>query len=199
MSISVSSSSTISRWSLSSYPFASAKSRDQRHVRQVGRVRGGRQLCHDARRSPGGKSARRGRVRRSRCIRRPKLYLQQGTIVFHLFTLTISRFAVLSFIIDTMNNRFFWLLVDRYSQGYMRQALYACKTCCSDKIRAAVCLACSFHCHEGHELVELYTKRHFRCDCGNTKFNGKQCNLEKVLDLSQDTFCTFYIRLYRVD
>ncbi|XP_011050924.1 PREDICTED: putative E3 ubiquitin-protein ligase UBR7 isoform X2 [Acromyrmex echinatior] len=67
-----------------------------------------------------------------------------------------------------------------YSKGYIRQALYACKTCCLDKIRAAVCLACSFHCHEGHELVELYTKRHFRCDCGNTKFDGKQCNLEKL-------------------
>lgn len=67
-----------------------------------------------------------------------------------------------------------------YNKGYIRQALYACKTCCSDKIRAAVCLACSFHCHEGHELVELYTKRHFRCDCGNSKFDGKQCNLEKL-------------------
>lgn len=66
-----------------------------------------------------------------------------------------------------------------YNKGYIRQALYACKTCCSNKIRAAVCLACSFHCHEGHELVELYTKRHFRCDCGNSKFDGKQCNLEK--------------------
>lgn len=67
-----------------------------------------------------------------------------------------------------------------YNKGYMRQALYACKTCCSSKVQAAVCLACSFHCHEGHELVELYTKRHFRCDCGNTKFDGKQCNLEKL-------------------
>ncbi|XP_020292145.1 putative E3 ubiquitin-protein ligase UBR7 [Pseudomyrmex gracilis] len=67
-----------------------------------------------------------------------------------------------------------------YSKGYIRQALYACKTCCPNKVRAAVCLACSFHCHEGHELVELYTKRHFRCDCGNAKYDGKQCNLEKL-------------------
>lgn len=67
-----------------------------------------------------------------------------------------------------------------YNKGYIRQALYACKTCCSQKnIRAGVCLACSFHCHEGHELVELYTKRNFRCDCGNSKFEDKQCNLEK--------------------
>ncbi|RLU21895.1 hypothetical protein DMN91_006272 [Ooceraea biroi] len=67
-----------------------------------------------------------------------------------------------------------------YSKGYIRQALYACKTCCCNKIPAAVCLACSFHCHEGHELVELYTKRHFRCDCGNSKFDGKECNLDKL-------------------
>lgn len=65
-----------------------------------------------------------------------------------------------------------------YAKGYIRQALYACKSCCPEKVKAAVCLACSFHCHEGHELVELYTKRHFRCDCGNSKFNGKKCNLD---------------------
>ncbi|XP_066586992.1 putative E3 ubiquitin-protein ligase UBR7 [Prorops nasuta] len=64
-----------------------------------------------------------------------------------------------------------------YSKGYIRQALYACKTCCQ-KERAGVCLACSFHCHEGHELVELYTKRHFRCDCGNSIFGSKKCNLD---------------------
>lgn len=67
-----------------------------------------------------------------------------------------------------------------YNKGYIRQALYACKTCCAQKnIRAGVCLACSFHCHEGHELVELYTKRNFKCDCGNSKFGSKVCNLEK--------------------
>lgn len=91
------------------------------------------------------------------------------------------------------------LLSDNCSQGYIRQALYACKTCCSNKVRAAVCLACSFHCHEGHELVELYTKRHFRCDCGNSKFDGKQCNLEKVTSLLRGAFCMFYIKLYSLD
>lgn len=30
--------------------------------------------------------------------------------------------------------------------------------------------ACSYSCHENHELIELYTKRDFRCDCGNNKF-----------------------------
>ncbi|KAK7791728.1 hypothetical protein R5R35_009376 [Gryllus longicercus] len=70
-----------------------------------------------------------------------------------------------------------------YSKGYVkRQALYACVTCIpQDKENlqpGGVCLACSYHCHEGHELIELYTKRNFRCDCGNSKFPGHKCILE---------------------
>ena len=55
-----------------------------------------------------------------------------------------------------------------------RQALYACVSCTQprnpDFKPAGICLACTYHCHEGHEIVELYTKRHFRCDCGNKRF-----------------------------
>jgi E3 ubiquitin-protein ligase UBR7 len=61
-----------------------------------------------------------------------------------------------------------------------RQALYACRTCrLVDDELAGVCLACALECHEGHDLVELYTKRHFRCDCGNSKFvdGNKTCKL----------------------
>ena len=43
-----------------------------------------------------------------------------------------------------------------------------------------MCLACSLHCHDGHDLYELYTKRHFRCDCGNDKFPGFTCTLNPV-------------------
>ncbi|XP_068609831.1 putative E3 ubiquitin-protein ligase UBR7 [Brachionichthys hirsutus] len=66
-----------------------------------------------------------------------------------------------------------------YPQGYVkRQALYACNTCTPKGGEAAgVCLACSYKCHEGHDLFELYTKRNFRCDCGNRKFAGLQCKL----------------------
>uniref|UniRef100_A0A3P8V6B2 Ubiquitin protein ligase E3 component n-recognin 7 n=1 Tax=Cynoglossus semilaevis TaxID=244447 RepID=A0A3P8V6B2_CYNSE len=66
-----------------------------------------------------------------------------------------------------------------YPQGYVqRQALYSCHTCISNGSEAAgVCLACSYKCHEGHDLFELYTKRNFRCDCGNTKFKDLQCKL----------------------
>eukprot|EP00096_Caligus_rogercresseyi_P007032 TRINITY_DN2431_c0_g2_i1.p1 TRINITY_DN2431_c0_g2~~TRINITY_DN2431_c0_g2_i1.p1 ORF type:complete len:378 (+),score=116.70 TRINITY_DN2431_c0_g2_i1:30-1163(+) len=69
------------------------------------------------------------------------------------------------------------------SEGYAkRQALYACLTCTNPsdngESRAGICLACSYHCHEGHELLELYTKRNFRCDCGNDKFGeDKKCKL----------------------
>uniref|UniRef100_A0A8D8RW95 E3 ubiquitin-protein ligase UBR7 n=1 Tax=Cacopsylla melanoneura TaxID=428564 RepID=A0A8D8RW95_9HEMI len=71
-----------------------------------------------------------------------------------------------------------------YSEGYIkRQALYACLTCTPDVCDpAGFCLACNYHCHEGHNIVELYTKRNFRCDCGNSKFGDKKCNLEPVKD-----------------
>ncbi|XP_028031035.1 uncharacterized protein LOC114243662 [Bombyx mandarina] len=68
-----------------------------------------------------------------------------------------------------------------YSTGYIkRQAIYACITCCPEakddqNQRAGVCLACSIACHENHDLVELYTKRNFRCDCGNPKFKSHPC------------------------
>jgi len=32
-----------------------------------------------------------------------------------------------------------------------------------------VCLACSIHCHDGHDVNELYNKLDFRCDCGNLR------------------------------
>uniref|UniRef100_A0A3Q1BCS4 Putative E3 ubiquitin-protein ligase UBR7 n=2 Tax=Amphiprion ocellaris TaxID=80972 RepID=A0A3Q1BCS4_AMPOC len=71
-----------------------------------------------------------------------------------------------------------------YPQGYVkRQALYACSTCTPKGAEAAgVCLACSYKCHEGHDLFELYTKRNFRCDCGNRKFTELQCKLHPDKD-----------------
>ncbi|XP_055638651.1 putative E3 ubiquitin-protein ligase UBR7 [Toxorhynchites rutilus septentrionalis] len=73
-----------------------------------------------------------------------------------------------------------------YSQGYVgRQALYACLTCLpesrvDEEKRAGVCLACSYHCHEGHELIELYTKRNFRCDCGGKRMPEARCKLDPL-------------------
>lgn len=71
-----------------------------------------------------------------------------------------------------------------YVVGYVkRQALYACGTCSpSDVEPAGICLACTLTCHEGHTLYELYTKRNFRCDCGNKKFPGFKCKLHSQKD-----------------
>ncbi|XP_072842698.2 putative E3 ubiquitin-protein ligase UBR7 [Pogona vitticeps] len=66
-----------------------------------------------------------------------------------------------------------------YSQGAVkRQALYACSTCTPPgEEPAGICLACSYECHGTHKLFELYTKRNFRCDCGNSKFKNLRCKL----------------------
>ncbi|OTF82682.1 hypothetical protein BLA29_001202 [Euroglyphus maynei] len=74
-----------------------------------------------------------------------------------------------------------------------RQPLYSCNTCemnidatSSDskdgqKYLAGICYACAENCHKGHDLFELYTKRNFRCDCGNAKFANLKCKLfEKI-------------------
>jgi E3 ubiquitin-protein ligase UBR7 len=58
--------------------------------------------------------------------------------------------------------------------GYVkRQPLYSCLTCIPaekgkegmSKKCGGVCLACSYKCHEGHDLIELYTKASFRSLC----------------------------------
>lgn len=70
-----------------------------------------------------------------------------------------------------------------YNKGPVkRQALYSCLTCNPDSVDnldkcAGICLACSLHCHENHELVELYTKRNFRCDCPTQRFPNVKCVL----------------------
>lgn len=64
-----------------------------------------------------------------------------------------------------------------YSKGYMkRQAIFSCLTCTPNG-NAGVCTACSLSCHDGHEIVELWTKRKFRCDCGNSKFGEFSCKI----------------------
>ncbi|ALC40087.1 CG15141 [Drosophila busckii] len=68
-----------------------------------------------------------------------------------------------------------------YTKGNIqRQALYSCLTCCPEARNdltkcAGICLACSYRCHENHELVELYTKRNFRCDCPTLRMGSEKC------------------------
>ncbi|KQK18096.1 putative E3 ubiquitin-protein ligase UBR7 [Brachypodium distachyon] len=69
-----------------------------------------------------------------------------------------------------------------YAGGYLkRQAVFSCITCVPDGV-AGICTACCITCHEGHEVVELWTKRNFRCDCGNSKFGGHLCKLNPEKD-----------------
>lgn len=75
-----------------------------------------------------------------------------------------------------------------YSRGYVkRQAVFACSTCTpASSPPAGLCLACANKCHDGHDIYELYTKRNFRCDCGNSKFGVFRCQLLPVKDVANN-------------
>ncbi|KAI9708890.1 MAG: hypothetical protein M1812_007853 [Candelaria pacifica] len=69
--------------------------------------------------------------------------------------------------------------------GPLRQNLFSCLTCnpppasSSDPYTpAGVCYSCSISCHGEHELVELFNKRNFVCDCGTTRLpSTSPCSL----------------------
>ncbi|KAL5505041.1 hypothetical protein ACEPAH_7704 [Sanghuangporus vaninii] len=73
-----------------------------------------------------------------------------------------------------------------YSLGYIRQAVYLCLTCAEGR---GICSACSIACHTDHEQVELFPKRHFRCDCP-TNAMRHPCTLHKTCELenSENTY-----------
>lgn len=59
-----------------------------------------------------------------------------------------------------------------YGKGELRQPIFACITCSDENNEEiGVCYSCSIQCHSSHELVELFTKRNFVCDCGTTKMS----------------------------
>ncbi|EFJ18773.1 hypothetical protein SELMODRAFT_177978 [Selaginella moellendorffii] len=85
-----------------------------------------------------------------------------------------------------------------YNEGYMpRQAVFSCLSC-APQGNAGICTACSLACHDGHEIVELWTKRNFRCDCGNSKFGGKDCKLwkEKDAENKENAYNQNFVGLY---
>ncbi|KAK5124421.1 hypothetical protein LTR85_001638 [Meristemomyces frigidus] len=70
--------------------------------------------------------------------------------------------------------------------GPLRQSVFACLTCTPPPASphqqftpAGVCYSCSISCHGEHNLVELFAKRHFVCDCGTTRMSnsGTPCSL----------------------
>ncbi|VEL28659.1 unnamed protein product [Protopolystoma xenopodis] len=51
------------------------------------------------------------------------------------------------------------------------------------KTPVGICYQCAMNCHGSHDILELYTKRNFCCDCGNTKFeSGFKCLLLEEKD-----------------
>lgn len=59
-----------------------------------------------------------------------------------------------------------------YNQGYISQEVYICNTCYKENNeQAGICIGCAFSCHKDHDVSQLYFKREFKCDCGNSKFS----------------------------
>lgn len=83
-----------------------------------------------------------------------------------------------------------------YEEGYVYQPVFSCQTCYEEMAKQTgkesvlvgkideterqlavaevvephgFCVACMLHCHEGHDVYELYSKLDFRCDCGNSR------------------------------
>ncbi|KAI9834301.1 MAG: hypothetical protein M1826_004227 [Phylliscum demangeonii] len=60
--------------------------------------------------------------------------------------------------------------------GPLKQLVFSCLTCrplpaypLEPYAPAGVCYSCSIACHGEHDLVELFSKRHFVCDCGTSR------------------------------
>ncbi|KAJ2711415.1 hypothetical protein H4R19_003259 [Coemansia spiralis] len=72
-----------------------------------------------------------------------------------------------------------------FDRGHVRQPVYACLTCTRPPAEyaqangadsaaeatepAGMCYSCSIECHADHDVIELFTKRHLRCDCGTRR------------------------------
>ncbi|KAN0132006.1 hypothetical protein V8E53_010286 [Lactarius tabidus] len=69
-----------------------------------------------------------------------------------------------------------------YPLGYIRQAVYLCITCDSQR---GICSSCSIACHTNHEQLELFPKRHFRCDCPTSAL-AHPCSLHKEPEAAND-------------
>lgn len=72
-----------------------------------------------------------------------------------------------------------------FEDSQVRQQLFACLTCKAKNKgkRNVLCYSCSIQCHANHDLVEIFTKRGFTCDCGTERmasFGG--CALRKNFD-----------------
>lgn len=78
-----------------------------------------------------------------------------------------------------------------YDKGYVTEEVYRCVTCYKDKSElAGICSGCAFKCHADHEVENMYFKRNFRCDCGNSKFSNIKQLIKYHLNFSHSMFIT---------
>ncbi|CAK7896288.1 hypothetical protein CAAN1_03S02894 [[Candida] anglica] len=86
-----------------------------------------------------------------------------------------------------------------YTMGELRQPVFACLTCSrqNDNTPIGVCYSCSIQCHSTHDLVELFAKRSFVCDCGTTKMSktkGGACKTRARSAMVESTTASNSIR-----
>ncbi len=70
--------------------------------------------------------------------------------------------------------------------GYIRQDVYACLHCAKRgadgrAVLSGFCVGCKSSCHSGPQcsVIDLYSKRFFRCDCGNSRMKNT-CHLDNT-------------------
>lgn len=64
-----------------------------------------------------------------------------------------------------------------FPEGHVKQRVYSCLTCASTEAGeyVGVCYSCFISCHTTHDVIELFERRAFQCDCG-VKLKSS-CNL----------------------
>lgn len=67
-----------------------------------------------------------------------------------------------------------------YELGPLKQSVFACRS----HNNIGLCYSCSIQCHTSCDIVELFTKRHFTCDCGTDRDSqdptaGFRCQLRE--------------------
>lgn len=73
-----------------------------------------------------------------------------------------------------------------YDQGPTIMNVYSCLTCKKEEDgHVGVCFGCSMSCHLEHEIVELFEKRDFRCDCPTT--SKCKCTLHLPVSTGNET------------
>ncbi|CCD23218.1 uncharacterized protein NDAI_0B01840 [Naumovozyma dairenensis CBS 421] len=70
-----------------------------------------------------------------------------------------------------------------YEMGSIRQQIFACRT----HENIGICYSCSVMCHTKCDIVELFTKRNFTCDCGTErdkmiKEHNCKCDVRKNVE-----------------